>query len=258
MTAISNLQRVIGMRGTKAQVEAFTATLEEQAVAYATDTGEFGVYTNGAWAWIDVSLVLNDLTDVDTSSADTNDVLAYTGASWAPRNPNTLLIRAWGSIYQDDASTTITVGAINTDYIVTGMTAGVLGSMTLAETQELVIEIAGVYKADWSLSNTTASANQEIEGAVGLNDARIASTSAHRKSLVGADTINMGGTGLLELDIGDLVQVVVRNETSASNIVVEHANLSLVFLGLTTGGNLLLESGDALLLESGDILLMEA
>jgi hypothetical protein len=50
--ALENVTRVVQMRGTKTAVEAFTATLEEGAVAYATDSDELGVYTNGAWVWI--------------------------------------------------------------------------------------------------------------------------------------------------------------------------------------------------------------
>ena len=64
MTAIENLQRVIGLRGTKAQVEALTATLEEQAIAVATDKNQIGIYTNGSWTWFDaiVKVSSNDTT----------------------------------------------------------------------------------------------------------------------------------------------------------------------------------------------------
>lgn len=51
MTDITNLTKVIGLRGAKASVEAFSGTLEEQMVAIATDTGQIGLYTNGAWLW---------------------------------------------------------------------------------------------------------------------------------------------------------------------------------------------------------------
>jgi hypothetical protein len=53
MAKLEHLQKLIGSRDTKANIEAGTSlTLEEQRIAYATDTGEFGVYTNGAWVWI--------------------------------------------------------------------------------------------------------------------------------------------------------------------------------------------------------------
>lgn len=50
--AISNLTRIVQSRGTKAQVEAYGATLEEGALAFATDTREIGIYTGAAWVWL--------------------------------------------------------------------------------------------------------------------------------------------------------------------------------------------------------------
>jgi len=80
MTAIQNLQRVIGMRGTKAAIIAFSATLEEQAIAKASDTGEFGLYTNGAWSW----LALDELSDVNTTGVVDGAALVWdeTAAIW--------------------------------------------------------------------------------------------------------------------------------------------------------------------------------
>jgi hypothetical protein len=40
------------MRGTKAACEAFTASTEEVVRAYAIDTEEIGILTNGTWVWI--------------------------------------------------------------------------------------------------------------------------------------------------------------------------------------------------------------
>jgi len=57
--AIKNQTRIIQQRGTKAQVEAFTATLEEGALAFATDTSEIGIYSNGFWEWIGDSGVVS-------------------------------------------------------------------------------------------------------------------------------------------------------------------------------------------------------
>jgi hypothetical protein len=200
---------------------------------------------------------LDGLSDVEAASPAVNDIIAWNGVVWGKNNPNRMIDRAWGSMYQDDTGTVITVGATNTDYIVTGMSAGILGNTTFQNAKELVIALAGVYQVNWSVSFTVASANQEIEGAVGVGGVRKASTSAHSKINTATDTTQFGGTGLLALIVGDLVQIVVRNETATTNISIEHANLSLVFLGLTTGGQALLESGDALLLESGDNLLLE-
>lgn len=52
MGARVNLTKLISMRDTKSNVEANTATMEEISFAYATDTAQIGIYTNGAWVWI--------------------------------------------------------------------------------------------------------------------------------------------------------------------------------------------------------------
>ena len=52
MGARVNLTRQVTMRDTKANIEANSASLEETVWAFATDTGEIGVYTNGGWVWL--------------------------------------------------------------------------------------------------------------------------------------------------------------------------------------------------------------
>lgn len=71
--SIEQQQRIVQMRGTKSDCEAFTATLEEGAVAYATDTSELGIYTNGAWVWIGAFTI--------TLDADAATILDVTGST---------------------------------------------------------------------------------------------------------------------------------------------------------------------------------
>ena len=52
MAQLRNLSRLIGLRGVKADIESLDGTLEEQAISFATDTGEIGIYTGSAWEWI--------------------------------------------------------------------------------------------------------------------------------------------------------------------------------------------------------------
>jgi len=70
--ALINMQRIVQMRGTKADCEAFTATLEEGALSYATDTSELGIYTNGAWAWI--TFATHDAVTLDADAATILDL----------------------------------------------------------------------------------------------------------------------------------------------------------------------------------------
>lgn len=70
--SLLNLSRSVTMRGTKANAIAFSAALEEVAFAYATDTSEFGVYTNGSWVWIGATaLIVQDEGSPLTTAATT-------------------------------------------------------------------------------------------------------------------------------------------------------------------------------------------
>lgn len=107
--AAENVQRIVQMRGTKTACEAFTATLEEGAVAYATDTSQYGVYTNGAFVWmsggagsvtsitagtglsggtittagtIALNATLDNLSDVNTAGEATGDIIYDNGGTW--------------------------------------------------------------------------------------------------------------------------------------------------------------------------------
>lgn len=52
MTALPDIQKLITLRGTQAAITGLTAGLEESMLAYATDTGQLGIYTGGSWSWV--------------------------------------------------------------------------------------------------------------------------------------------------------------------------------------------------------------
>lgn len=49
--SIEYFTRIIQQRGLKADCESNSGSIEEGAIAFATDTQEIGLYTNGAWFW---------------------------------------------------------------------------------------------------------------------------------------------------------------------------------------------------------------
>jgi len=77
---IDNLQQVVSMRGTKANIAALAASLEEIVVAYATDTGEFGIYTNSGWVWIGVGSSPLTVKDEGSALATAASSLDFVGA----------------------------------------------------------------------------------------------------------------------------------------------------------------------------------
>ncbi len=66
---------------TKANVEALTGQIEG-AVAYATDTDQFGTYDGAAWQWGSAIVNLDDLGDVTLTAPATADHLRFDGSVW--------------------------------------------------------------------------------------------------------------------------------------------------------------------------------
>ena len=133
-----------------------------------------------------------------------------------------------GHMYQDDAATVVTISGMSTDVIVDGYSLRSTRNMGWQNTQEYVITKAGEYDIEWSLSfQMVAGANQEIEAAIGVNGTRDPAASSHRKIGTATDTGSMSGLDTVILAVGDLVQLMVRNETSTNNVIVEHSQVRI-------------------------------
>ncbi len=140
---------------------------------------------------------------------------------------------AFGSMYNHDTPTTVTISAMDTAVRVPGgFTEGKTNLATFQNSREIVVLRAGIYKTDWQISFTMAAgANQEIEGFVMINNAMNVQASAHRKITIGTDTESMSGTCELDLAASDVVALGMLNESSTNNPVVEHANMTINQVG---------------------------
>jgi len=87
---------------------------------------------------------------------------------------------------------------------------------------------AGKYKIDYQLSAQTASANQEIEASVMVNSTSAANTTSHGEQMTANAPMSLSGTGILTLAVNDVVKFCVANHTATNNIVISHANMTLV------------------------------
>lgn len=138
----------------------------------------------------------------------------------------------YGSMYNFNVTTSVTIGVIGIYYrIDSGFTTGQTNLTTFQNNRELVVSKAGRYKIDWSISFTTASANQEVEGSVMVNNGVNEQASAHRFIGTATDTGCISGTCILSLSANDVVALGVCNHTGTANISIEHSNLSLVMVG---------------------------
>jgi hypothetical protein len=117
-----------------------------------------------------------------------------------------------GEAYQDD----------------TGYTLNNSRGMSFQNSQEFVIPTKGEYDIEYQVSMLMAGgSNQELEFGIAVNGVRQPSTTCHRKIGTASDTGSASGMGELILDEGDLLQLVVRNETSTNNVIIEHGQLRL-------------------------------
>jgi len=131
----------------------------------------------------------------------------------------------FGSMGQDDVPTIITVGFVNTDYIIDGMTTGELKGTIFQNNQELKLNFEGFYFCIWSASISVAVGNKEIEGAIGLNGVRQPLSASHKVLINANEESPIAGCGIVDCQLNDLLQIVVRNETDAQDIIINHANM---------------------------------
>ena len=72
MTLIQNLQRIIGMKGSKTEISALTGDLSEFTIAFSTGTNELGVKIDNIWNWYGTGTsAVNTDEKVKISSNDT-------------------------------------------------------------------------------------------------------------------------------------------------------------------------------------------
>ncbi len=96
---------------------------------------------------------------------------------------------------------------------------------------KLTTLISGVYKADYSIS-FSGSANSEIGFDVGISGIEQNQTHAHRKIGTGGDIGNVGGTGIITLNAGDVITLMARDEAApVQDITIVVANLNLWRIG---------------------------
>lgn len=140
---------------------------------------------------------------------------------------NIINTKYYGSFYQRNGTTTVTVSATDTFYIIGGMTTGEVSNVTFQNSQELLIQTAGKYAVNYSVSLSDGAGTPTIEVGV-LKSGTIQANTATQADLSGAGKQStFSGSGILSLAAGDLVQLGANNKTNTNNLTVTHANLTL-------------------------------
>ena len=144
---------------------------------------------------------------------------------------NDLDLNAYGYIY-NNTDTTITVGTADTWYeIDSNFSDELIFSALFVGSHNIMVAQTGVYQIIFSSSLQTGTADQVL----GLTIAKggIALENPHENgTTVAVDkSINIAGCAILNLTAKDEISLAVKNYTLATDILVEHANLSLFRIG---------------------------
>ncbi len=136
---------------------------------------------------------------------------------------------SYGAMFQNNASTLITILATSTFVEIDGMSSGSLNGFTFQNGSELKTSQAGKYKVDWSITFTNGNI-VTFEGGVLVNGTVVNQTIASRQ--LGANDVgNMSGTGIVTLAVDDLLELGIANITNLNDPTIESANISLIRVG---------------------------
>lgn len=140
-------------------------------------------------------------------------------------------VSRYGGMYANNVTGTVIVGASDTFYMVTGsMSQGNLSEFTFSGNHLLTCGFSGKYLISYSISVYSASANQEIESSIMVNDVARNEMSAHVEGTGAGKPHCLSGSAILDLSVGDTLAFALSNHTGANNVVMQHASLSVVYI----------------------------
>ncbi|MCK9370979.1 hypothetical protein M0R04_13800 [Candidatus Dojkabacteria bacterium] len=140
----------------------------------------------------------------------------------------------YGEMYASNVTQTVTVSATDTYYEIDGnLTGGELNLCTFPDDHYVLVQKAGRYLINWSLSVYCANANQEVEGAVMKGGTAQTKGTAHANMITANTPVTLGGTLILDLAVNDQISLSVSNHTATNNVIMQHANLTLSMVGGT-------------------------
>ena len=95
----------------------------------------------------------------------------------------------------------------------------------------LEAQVAGKYKVDYSMSFGNTGNNQEYQIVIAVNDVLQNSTDTHRKIGTAGDVGNVGGLGFIDLAVGDIITLMIRDNDGTANVETHAATVNLIRIG---------------------------
>jgi len=139
----------------------------------------------------------------------------------------------YGNMWQYGDNTQVVITTIDVFEPIPDMNDGNQKGFTFQNTQELKCTRAGKYKVDWNICFNDTN-NTTWSGGILINDTIQNQTRGCRK--LGANDVgSMGGTGIIDLVVDDIVELGMANHTSTSDAYIDSANLTLISLNDCSG-----------------------
>jgi hypothetical protein len=141
-------------------------------------------------------------------------------------------IPRYAHMYQIDSGTTVTIAAANTWVQVDGFSCGVETNLDCDVTSDdITVDKAGDYEVNWSISfSRAAGATIDAEGGIGVNGTVDTSTTSHR-TITSNSVGSFGAVTVLALAASDTVELMMVNETDTNNFTIDHAHVTVTWLG---------------------------
>lgn len=194
------------------------------------------VSTSGSVPWYIINFSGSNITDI--AARDHADLQGKQGGTAGEHYHLTsaehtdiglLTDRSYGEMYMYNGAISVTVSATNTWYkVASGFSGGVNKNFTFQSSSELKCTKAGTYTVQWSISPEISSANQDTEYAVAVNGTAQTKTAAHLHFQNTNSELCAASGGILTLAVDDVLSLVLQNNTSTTNVTVQHANLTAV------------------------------
>ena len=140
----------------------------------------------------------------------------------------------FGHLYIKNATIVVAVGASSTSYeITTGLSTGETNLVTAGGGHYLTVTKAGRYSVVYNIS-AYAGTLDEWDGGTMINGA-VSTTDggSHSTTGVASSATAISGSAILDLAANDQVSLYVSNHSTATDITVEHVNLTITMVGGT-------------------------
>jgi len=176
---------------------------------------------------VDSAPVVSDFTDRNNSPIvidNSTDIAYYLNGS------TITILKAltgicYGSFYQHDIPTTVTISVTGTYYQITGNTAGQLEDMTFSS-DALTVNQTGIYIAAISCSYDD-SGNTTFDIGLFIDGVKSTPISAHA-STTGSLVSNAATMGLISLTAGEVIDLRIANDTNTNDVNIGHCSLMIV------------------------------